>query len=223
MGKAQQIGDREVPRLRGRKRRTPLALGIKVGGGVFVDQPHQHLGHDTATDPTHVLAVMAHLGLAQDVVPERRLTLPTELAQANLLRSKRSDAHHPGNCLAGGQGESLATNEVAVGKRVLFRSLCRANYRLRQVDQRMSEYSVDALTSLRRAVSIDIEEVSPVDGAIVIYRTGALAIWENLALRAATVEAVDLAHLAVSEAIGGIGELHRDIGTILVRIELQAV
>ena len=77
---AEQVGHREVARRCRRQRRLPVLHLPEERILVAVDEADEDLRHDDRADWAEPLAVVADLGLLEDVVPERR-----RLIQALLL------------------------------------------------------------------------------------------------------------------------------------------
>src|SRR5205807_6196111 len=119
---------------------------------------------------------MAYLGLLENVEPERCLAVPTHLIQAHLVPGKWFDAHCSRNSFSRWQVERLPSHKVTIGQRVLFGNCCFPNHRLRQIDKRVSENSIDALAGLWWSPVIYIEEVRPVHYSTMWNRDCASAV-----------------------------------------------
>src|SRR6266851_8363822 len=77
-GKPQEISHCELALLRARQSGLPLGFCPAVGGGITIDKAKQNLGNNTTTHIAQPLAAGSDLGLFENVIPERRLTMPAQ-------------------------------------------------------------------------------------------------------------------------------------------------
>src|SRR6266699_1326460 len=87
----------------------------------------------------------------------------------------------------------------------------------------MSKNSIDALAGLWWSLVIYIEEVRPVHNSTMWNRDCASTVWKDLASCTTVIQYVDGSDLAVTETICCIGKFYRDVGALVVCIELRAI
>src|SRR5438876_2255105 len=87
---------------------------------VGVDKPHQDLSHDRATNRTKTMTSCTDIGFAENVVPERSLTLPPRRSDSNLLGIQRGDSNVTGHGLARREPDTLPALQVTDGERVVI-------------------------------------------------------------------------------------------------------
>ena len=184
----------------------------------------------TSTSPTirpptgpEPVAVVQDLGLLEDVEPQRRLPGPPALGETHLLGGQRGHAEATGDGLAGGQPDGLAALQVAVRQRRVVGARLGPGDCGGQRDQRCREPRVDALGALGRRVTLDVDLQRPVDGVLGRDRAEAHQVGEHRAGAEVRVDLVAVADLGVAVAVGGVGELERDVGIPVDAIQLRAV
>jgi len=69
---------------------------------VGINESNQHLCHNPATNWTKTMTACKGVGLAENVVPQRSLALPTRGGNPNLHRGERGDSDVTGHSLTGG-------------------------------------------------------------------------------------------------------------------------
>ena len=107
-----------------------------------------------------------HVGLAEDVEPERRLVAPAVAREPDVGRVERLGADEARDRLARGQADRLAALEVARGERVVGLVVDVAGDLRRQVDQARGQAAVHPLRPLRGRLAGQVEQQRPVDGAL---------------------------------------------------------
>jgi hypothetical protein len=65
--------------------RTPFPVPLAIGRLVRIDESNQYLGYDPSPNWAKTLTTCTDITLAENVVPERSLAVPTDGSDANLL------------------------------------------------------------------------------------------------------------------------------------------
>src|SRR5262245_48874591 len=188
---------------------------------VELQQTDEYLADDAAPDRTETAPAGSHIGLTQDVVPERRLTVPTGGAGSDFVGRQRPFAEMPGDRFSRGQPDPFAALEIAHGERAEFLDFTRAGDCHRQGNQRSHESSVELPSSLRRRISRRIEDQRPVD--LMAWRDGLKSqqVWKHRHGRRTVLKKIAMSDLPVSVAIRRIRELERDerhLGSVVTAI-----
>src|SRR5580765_6641553 len=85
---------------------------MTYGRRVQIQQSEQHLTDNPRADRTEAAAAISDIGLAQHVVPERRVAVPSDLRGSDLVGAERLLADISRNCLAGGQTHTESAFET---------------------------------------------------------------------------------------------------------------
>src|SRR4029077_17714628 len=72
--------------------RPPVAAVLTKRCGIPIDESNQYLRHNPATNWTKTMTACTGVGLAENVVPQRSLTLPTRGGNADLHPGERGDS-----------------------------------------------------------------------------------------------------------------------------------
>src|SRR5262249_60995350 len=83
--------------------RLPVAGRVQDGRLVVREQADEDLADDSAADRAEAVPALPCVGLAKDVVPERRLAAPPGRRHADFVRTERPLAECSGDCLARGK------------------------------------------------------------------------------------------------------------------------
>ena len=103
--------------------RPPGLILPTKGRRIRVDESNQYLRYNPATYGAKAMTSCTHVGFAKNVVPERRLALPTRRGDANLLRGEWGDSHVTGHGFARREPDTLAALQVANGERMIIVNL----------------------------------------------------------------------------------------------------
>src|SRR5262245_34673912 len=191
---------------------------------VELQQTDEYLADDAAPDRTETAPAGSHIGLTQDVVPERRLTVPTGGAGSDFVGRQRPFAEMPGDLFSRGQPDPFAALEIAHGERAELLDFTRAGDCHGQGNQRSHESSVQLPGSLRRRISLSIEYKRPVDPMLWRDRLKSQQVWKDRHGLGAVLEKIAMSNLPVAVAIRGIRELERDerlLGSVVTAIAHQ--
>src|SRR5438552_5708764 len=137
---------------------------------VGVDEPHQDLSHDRATNRTKTMTSCTDIGFAENVVPERSLALPPHRGDPNLLGIQRGDSNVTGHGLASREPDTLSTVQVTDGERMIVLDLALTGHTYWQLNECSHQLPVDFLRPLRRCHTWCVEEQCPVDRPFIGYR-----------------------------------------------------
>ena len=81
-----EVGEAVAPAVRRRQRRLPVRVDREERLGIRLEHPDEHARRRSAADRPEPVAVADHVGLAQDVEPERRLAAPAVAREADVGR-----------------------------------------------------------------------------------------------------------------------------------------
>ena len=173
----------------------------------------------TSTSPTirpptgpELVAVVQDLGLLEDVEPQRRLAGPAVLGEPDLLggsaRARRGGARRPRPRRGRRPGRAAGRGWPAT------RSRCPARTPEICVGSAISGAGSRASMRLARwagAWPVDVDLQRPVDRVLGRDRAEAHQVGEHRARAEVRVDLVAVADLGVAVAVGGVGELERDV------------
>ena len=151
------------------------------------------------------------VGLLEDVEPQRCLAGPPVLGEPDLLGGQRGHPEAVRDGFTRGESDGLAALQVAVRERRVVGARRGPGDLRRQGDQRGGQPRVDALGALGRRVALDVDLQRPVDRVLGRDRAEAHQVGEHRAGAEARVDLIAIADLGVAVAVGGIGELERDV------------
>src|SRR6476646_4456333 len=92
--------------------RTPVPTVPTKRCRVRINESNQHFRHDPAANWTKTMTSCTGIGLAENVVPQRSLAVPTCGGDANLLRAKRGDSEVTRHGLARREPDTLAALQI---------------------------------------------------------------------------------------------------------------
>src|SRR5580704_3958246 len=109
------------------------------------------------------MTARAHIGFAQDVIPQGRICTPTRGSDAHLVCGEWSDPQVTCYGLARRQSHTLSSLQVTNGQRVICVDFGFTGDSYRQLNQILYKSSIDLLGSLCRRYIRRVEEQFPVD------------------------------------------------------------
>src|SRR5207247_10830415 len=101
-----------------RRARAPIIRRMPHGGLVEIEEAHQDFADNARADRSEPIATASNVSLALDVVPERRLTAPTNPRSADLVTRQRCFIEATRDGLARWKSDTLSPFEIADGKGV---------------------------------------------------------------------------------------------------------
>src|SRR5882724_5590358 len=191
-----------------RRGRSPIIRRMSHGGRVEIEEAHQDLADNARADRSEPIAT------ALDVVPERRLTAPTNLRSADLVTRQRCFIETTRDGLARWKSDTLSPFEIADGKGVELFDMGLTRQCDRKSDERTDQTAINLLGASRRRSAVRIEEARPVDTVIARHRSKSDQVWKDRRRRARAVHRVQVTNLRVPIAIRRVGELQGDEGFV---------
>ena len=163
-------------------------------------------------------ATASNVSLALDVVPERRLTTPTNRRGADFVTRQRCFIEATRDGLARWKSDTLSPFEIADGKGVDLCDMGLTRQCDRKSDERTDQTAINLLGASRRRSAVRIEEARPVDTVIARYRSESDQVWKDRRRRARAVQRVKVTDLRVPIAIRRVGDLQGDEGFVRRKI-----
>ena len=120
---------------------------------VEIKEADQDFANNACADGSESVPRAPDISLAQDVIPERRLSAPPCLNGTDFITGQWRFAETTGDCLAGGKTDALSALQIAEGQRVELFNFGRARQRDRQRDQRADQTPVNFLCARRPSLS----------------------------------------------------------------------
>src|SRR5258706_7087997 len=197
-----------------RRGRPPIIRRTSHRGWVETEEAHQDLANDARADGSEPIAIAPNVSLALDVVPERRLTAPTNPRSADLVTRQRCFIEATRDGLDRWKSDTLSPFEIADGKGVELFDMGLTRQRDRKSDERTDQTAVNLLGASRRRSAVRIEEARPVDTVIARHRSKSDQVWKDRRRRARAVHRVQVTNLRVPIAIRRVGELQGDEGFV---------
>src|SRR5713101_2493318 len=101
-----------------RRGRSPIIRRMSHRGRVEIEEAHQDFADNARADRPEPIATASNVSLALDVVPERRLTTPTNPRSADFVTRQRCFIEATRDGLARRKSDTLSPLEIADGKGV---------------------------------------------------------------------------------------------------------
>src|SRR5437588_9553309 len=149
------------------------------------------------------------IGFAENVVPQRSVTLPLRGGDPNLLGIQRGDSNVTRHGFARWQPDTLSSLQVTDGERVVILNLALAGDSYWQLNECSHQLPVDFLRPLRRCHTWCIEEQCPIDRPFMRYRTESQQIRKERHRIRLQVQLVAVPDLRMAVPIGCVGKLER--------------
>src|SRR6266850_4812195 len=96
--------------------KSPIIRRMSHRGRVEIEEAHQDLADNASANRPEPIATASNVSLALDVVPERRLTAPTNPRRADLVTRQRRFIEATRDGLARRKSDTLPPFEIADGK-----------------------------------------------------------------------------------------------------------
>jgi hypothetical protein len=166
-------------------------------GRVEIEEAHQDFADNPRANRPESIATAPNISLALDVVPERRLTAPTNPRSADFVTRQRCFIEATRDGLARWKSDTLSPFEIADGKGVELFDMGLTRQCDRKSDERTDQSAINLLRASRRRSAVRIEEAGPVDTVIPIQRSKSDQIWKDRRRCARAVQGVKVTNLRV--------------------------
>src|SRR2546428_12364330 len=206
-----------------RRGRSPIIRRMSHRGRVEIEEAHQDFADNARANRSEPIATAPNISLALDVVPERRLTAPTNPRSADFVTGQRCFIETTRDGLARWKSDTLSALEIADGKGVELFDMGLTRQCDRKSDERADQTAINLLGASRRRSAARIEETRPVDTVIARHRSKSDQVWKDRRRRARAVQRVRVTNLRVSIAICRVGELEGNKGFVRRTIKAGAL
>src|SRR5882762_10450781 len=133
-----------------RRGRSPIIRRMSHRGRVEIEEAHQDFADDARADRSEPIATAPNVSLPLDVVPERRLTAPTNPRSADLVTRQRCFIEATRDGLARRKSDTLSPFQIADGQGVELFDMGFTRQGDRQSDERTDQAAINLLGASRR-------------------------------------------------------------------------